>query len=417
MKQSSKIIISILASLMLCVNCALSISDALKIKVLNGTYTDETVVRFLPTATPNFDGSWDAYKLFNSSAVIPAIYTRIDTTTELSINALPALTEKQDIALHTHIKVTGTYTFQAIALGTGFPSGTGITLEDLTTGLLYNFKGGSSVTFQMTANSLNSAPRFIIHIEPPLNISTVAATCSGSSDGIINIHKAGNLNWDYQLVNQTGNIVAAAASSTDTASILNVQAGTYSLYTSSMTTLTDTTIVTIAAPLPVVAAFSSPDTILAFTTVVFNNQSVNAAAYTWDFGDGSVSDSLSPGHSFNLPGIYSVSLTSSDSNGCSSFISKDIIVEQDISTGIDLENTGNAVEISVSGMDLNINVVSKASSKSTLFVYNTAGRLITERSFTGSAFSERIHLVSAGTYIIRAVVNQKLYTKKIIALN
>jgi hypothetical protein len=63
MKHSSKkIIISILASFLFILNANAN-SDALKIKIINGTYTDETVIRFLPTATKGFDGSRDGETL------------------------------------------------------------------------------------------------------------------------------------------------------------------------------------------------------------------------------------------------------------------------------------------------------------------------------------------------------------------
>ncbi|MFI5218329.1 MAG: PKD domain-containing protein [Bacteroidia bacterium] len=48
----------------------------------------------------------------------------------------------------------------------------------------------------------------------------------------------------------------------------------------------------------------------------FTNQSLNAASYTWDFGDGNSSTQISPVHSYVNAGIYSVSLIAAGIGGC-----------------------------------------------------------------------------------------------------
>lgn len=48
-------------------------------------------------------------------------------------------------------------------------------------------------------------------------------------------------------------------------------------------------------------------------TVTFTNTSQNAVIYNWDFGDGQISTSVSPSHTFAAPGTYTVELTASDS--------------------------------------------------------------------------------------------------------
>lgn len=51
------------------------------------------------------------------------------------------------------------------------------------------------------------------------------------------------------------------------------------------------------------------------TQVEFNNISVNATSYHWDFGDGDSSDVASPTHSYAAPGSYTVTLTVSSPCG------------------------------------------------------------------------------------------------------
>ncbi|MCC5928400.1 MAG: T9SS type A sorting domain-containing protein [Cyclobacteriaceae bacterium] len=47
---------------------------------------------------------------------------------------------------------------------------------------------------------------------------------------------------------------------------------------------------------------------------VFDNQSVDADVFVWDFGDGTQSDEISPIHYYSNPGVYNVKLTASHSD-------------------------------------------------------------------------------------------------------
>lgn len=47
-------------------------------------------------------------------------------------------------------------------------------------------------------------------------------------------------------------------------------------------------------------------------TTTFNNTSVNALSYLWDFGDGAASTEINPVHTYSSPGTYTVVLTASN---------------------------------------------------------------------------------------------------------
>lgn len=85
-------------------------SNAMRIKIEGYGYSDETVVRFLDGATPNFDGAYDAWKLFSTNPMVPSIYSKIQSGDELSINSLPAYTTNTIIELHTKVAYSGLYT-------------------------------------------------------------------------------------------------------------------------------------------------------------------------------------------------------------------------------------------------------------------------------------------------------------------
>ncbi len=53
-----------------------------------------------------------------------------------------------------------------------------------------------------------------------------------------------------------------------------------------------------------------------FTNTSFNSGYGNLSSWAWDFGDGSTSNSQNPSHTYNSPGTYNVSLTVTNSLGC-----------------------------------------------------------------------------------------------------
>ena len=54
------------------------------------------------------------------------------------------------------------------------------------------------------------------------------------------------------------------------------------------------------------------------------NLSAGATSYLWDFGDGNFSDEFAPGHSYESPGMYSVTLVAFSGEGCSDTLSRGI---------------------------------------------------------------------------------------------
>lgn len=66
----------------------------------------------------------------------------------------------------------------------------------------------------------------------------------------------------------------------------------------------------------VIAAFLAADTVCAPGGLAFTNQSIGAASYAWDFGDGSTSTASTPGHTYAAPGTYTIRLIARNDNAC-----------------------------------------------------------------------------------------------------
>jgi PKD repeat protein len=73
------------------------------------------------------------------------------------------------------------------------------------------------------------------------------------------------------------------------------------------------------------ASFNSPSVLMSCLpplTVQFNNTSLNAISYIWDFGDGTSSTLDNPQHIYTLPGNYTVKLIAISAGGCSDTLTR-----------------------------------------------------------------------------------------------
>src|SRR4030095_7946754 len=64
--------------------------------------------------------------------------------------------------------------------------------------------------------------------------------------------------------------------------------------------------------------------------VNFTDQSAGAASWSWIFGDGNMSNDENPIHTFEQPGIYSVTLITTGVNGCSDTVSYNFEIIDDV---------------------------------------------------------------------------------------
>jgi hypothetical protein len=127
-----------------------SASEYVRLVATGNAKTDETVVRFAPEATPQFDSQYDALKMEASDPDYPQIYSISDK--KLSYNALP---ETGEVQLGFTAK-TGSYTIGINAL-----SGLSlVTLEDTKTGI-FTILDNSTYAFDFTAGENEN--RFILH--------------------------------------------------------------------------------------------------------------------------------------------------------------------------------------------------------------------------------------------------------------
>ena len=183
-----------------------TMSDSLvRIEVSGNGYTDEAVVRFMPGVTADFDGEYDALKLFGYNDESAQIYTL--GRVPLTINSVPHGT--YEVPMGIHANRSGTYTLAATHAG----DLADMTLEDTKTGIRTKLpENPYSFTFETGENE----QRFILHFKAlsPTGIdkaeNSFAAVYSYSHNVHINLKD--NVKGDIQVYTMAGQLVATKTS-------------------------------------------------------------------------------------------------------------------------------------------------------------------------------------------------------------
>jgi hypothetical protein len=124
-----------------------------RLEVSGNGYSDEAIVRFMPDVTNEFDGQYDAMKLFGYIDESAQIYTL--GSIPMTINSL--IPETSEVPLGIQAKTAGTYTIAATEL-VDIPV---VALEDTKTGIFTDLLTGGPYTFNMEAGE--DEVRFMLH--------------------------------------------------------------------------------------------------------------------------------------------------------------------------------------------------------------------------------------------------------------
>ncbi|HEY4799489.1 MAG TPA: hypothetical protein VII99_10475, partial [Bacteroidia bacterium] len=151
-------------------NAFATITDALKIHIARGSYSDETVIRFVDGATNGFDASFDSWKLFSYNAAVPNIFTKDSAADELSINAFPEFKTSITKDVFLSIGTAGTYSFSAAEMG-AFAPGMCIKMKDLQSGKLYEMRTSNTYTIALPVIHETDPARFRVFFSYPASFT------------------------------------------------------------------------------------------------------------------------------------------------------------------------------------------------------------------------------------------------------
>lgn len=403
--------ISLMLSAMLLSLGAVSQTDALRLRIDGNNYYDETIVRFVNEATQGYDANYDAWKLFSPNAQVPSIYTRIDSVSPLSINALPALDAKMVVGVHADVNVAGTYTITPSEVG-AFQPGVCIMLEDMVTGSYYDMRSGVTPSFTLAAGNNNGQPRFRLHFSIPVIYTVTDALCYGSNDGEVMLNKAGTVNWFYSLSDSTGNVVASGTGISEGDTVSGLMAGDYTLTSMDPFGCPETTIISVNQPASLQPSFLPSDSVAyqSQAMITFNNTSAAGNAFAWDFGDGSpLSSQVSPSHTYTAPGDFTVILTASNGT-CQETMSRNVSILPDVTTGAG-EINGSEINIFAAGNSIVVEGLGASGGELSLF--DISGReVMSGQGVQGTKATVDLQLPE-GFYFVRVSQSSAISVKKV----
>jgi len=138
--------------------CAQANDTLVRIKAIRGTYSDESILRIDHRATDEFDGTYDAYKMWSNNSQHPQIWLVTPSLNEqLSLNTVPFDTSFRSFRLGFKTTIADSITFQFSAFQK-IDTNIRIYLRDLTTGALINIR--EVTEYKFNSGIVNNANRF-----------------------------------------------------------------------------------------------------------------------------------------------------------------------------------------------------------------------------------------------------------------
>lgn len=286
---------------------SLTAGSLLRLKLEGNNFTDEAILRFEDQATVNFDGKYDAVKMFSTKAEVPSV-SFVTSNNDLSINTLPLDEASMTIPVRVKVGATGNYTLSFEGLDI-FDNKACVVFEDLKTGTKTAINSLGNYQFYM--ESQTTAPRFLIHIAKNPSLIVANASCSNVNDGAIEIKNANHIaNWTYLVKDSNGNTVSE--NSAVNSAITNLASGTYAIsYSngSNCNVLNDEVVIASNVSVEGQLNASTPVEVTEGIQVDFKVVTNPNAQLTWDFGDGVTAEGTQAmSHVYKYAGNYKVSV-------------------------------------------------------------------------------------------------------------
>ena len=144
-------------------------TNILDLKVEGNNMKDYARVCFYEEATEEFDGDFDAFKLFSYTETIPEIYAVSSDLKSLAINTLPMeMLDGGLVPVGFSIGTPGNYTLAAEGINT-FAANTYIILEDKVTGAFQTLNDNPVYAFSASLQDITD--RFVLHFKDATSVS------------------------------------------------------------------------------------------------------------------------------------------------------------------------------------------------------------------------------------------------------
>jgi hypothetical protein len=376
-------------------------TNAFRFRINGNGYSDETIIRLLNGATENFDGSYDAWKLFSPNPNVPSIYTQITSGQELSINSLPEFNKDTSITIYTNIPTSGSYSIDFEEIFNLTPNYK-ISLTDISSNTHFRILGDTALSFNF--NTQQNSPSFTFNISTPCSISTTNETCFNTNDGSLAVNNPGNTDWDIIIYDNNNTPVVISTSNLANNDYTNLFPGSYTVQVISKGLVDEISFTINQAPNLTANFNTNSDTIyineggLLTTT----NTSQNAHYFQWNFGDGNGSITYNPSHNYSAIGEYQIELVASNIN-CTASDFKNVVVldATNITTSIQNNQKESFSIIQLGNGEFQIN--SENLKSKIIQVVSINGSNIMNTTTNNQNYNFSLNNYASGIYIINVI--------------
>jgi hypothetical protein len=307
------------------INAATKKTLALRITNAQTSVLDETTIYLDYGTTALYNWQEDAKKIFNSSPLVPQIYSLTSDNQACFINGFGPFLNTTIITLGVKTDSAGSFRISASQIDKFDPTSI-IRLEDRELGLFHDLRQGN-YSFSLSS-AQNNQSRFFIHVSYPVQIYNTDAGCL-NNDGVFQFQQDTSVKWSQCLLyNASNNLVASQTNVTGNFSFSNLAEGNYLIafvygaYVATISRALDGNAI-------VLNSIAVPTLSQVNQTVSFYTTGKNIDDYLWLFGDGSaITGIANPEYAYLDPGTYTVTVTATNNFGCQLTDTLTITVEE-----------------------------------------------------------------------------------------
>ena len=386
-------------------------AETLELEVSGNGFMDKTQLSFNAQSTDQFDSDFDLRKQ-RSNLGQPTIFTG-ENNFPYAMNSQPSIDQTSTVDMGLIPGANGTFSFTVNGISSFDPTSY-IHLEDKVTGTWQNLRDNNTYTFSMT--STENVSRFVLHFTPKAAITAADASCN--ANGQITIEQPGSASWQYAVSNSNTTTVGSGTLNQSSPLTLSVPAGIYTV------TLTDNNGYVVVKQVQVngsssitAAGTASTQTAEVNEDITFSSTTANATAINWNFGDGNTASGNMANHSYAEAGVYTVTLTVTNADGCSSTLTQTITVNNKTTVGLNNITKAN-IRIWISGNSVLVDFSKQKDVMAEIVIYDILGRELSKEPYTKSAvYSKEVLNTEVAYVIVKVTTDNEVLTKKLFVLN
>ncbi|MEQ8324531.1 MAG: PKD domain-containing protein [Vicingaceae bacterium] len=368
-------------------------------------YQDYSVLQFGDTSNSiNFDGTFgESRKLGSTVGTFPNIASiSLSDTSRVYFNSLsPNQGVSLPLEIWTLYPSLKTYNYQLEFDGIKTWNENNHCLV-LTDSLLMTSKKleASSNAYSWAMNDTLGRDRIYLQHSNPIQVDAKRISCFGANDAMITAKGFGNGPHTYTWLDENGDTLFVETAQGSESQLVNLSPGKYTIHVSSNGICGDmATSVEIVEGEYVNSAFTFQPTVLGANEFRFDNQSLNANKYLWDFGDGNTSIEASPAHIYKKTGSFKVKLVAYGDQCADTSIA---MVDVSVIPGISREGNGlDNLEVFYAQGMIHLNGNFDRSTALYVRISNSLGQVLQELTFDEARiFNQTIQPIVSDAFLI-----------------